>query len=795
MTQSILWFEQIGLADIAAVGGKNASLGEMINHLHHAGVSVPRGFATHADSFTQFLTQANLREQISDWLAAIDINNVSQLQTVAQRIREAVLAAPLPETLEMAIRDAYAQLANDKTSDFSVAVRSSATAEDLPQASFAGQQETYLNVCGIDNVLHAVKHVFASLFNDRAIAYRVHHGFAHADVAISAGIQQMVRSDRGASGVMFTLDTESGFDQVVLITGAYGLGEMVVQGAVNPDEFYVYKPNVTANKPAILRHNLGLKQQKMIYQQGNADQLQASVATVDVPDSERQQFCISDDDVIQLAKQALIIEQHYQCPMDIEWAKDGNDGKLYIVQARPETVQSQQQPIIERFRLTNSQDYPIKTRGRSIGQRVGQGKARIIASLADMDQLQPGDVLVTDMTDPDWEPVMKRAAAIVTNRGGRTCHAAIIARELAIPAVVGCHDATQVIQSGEVITVSCAEGDEGRVYAGLVPIDIERIDIEKMPDVPVKIMLNVGNPERAFDFQRLPNAGVGLARLEFLISQSIAIHPRALLTFDTLDADLQGIIRDRISGYASPVAYYIDKLTEGIASLGAAFWPKPVIVRFSDFKSNEYANLIGGKQFEPDEENPMLGFRGASRYVSDEFAECFALECKAVKYVRETMGLTNVEVMLPFVRTVAECKRVIDSLAQNGLVRGQQGLRVNMMCEIPSNAILAEQFLEYVDGFSIGSNDLTQLTLGLDRDSAVVAAQFDERDPAVMQLLANAIAACKQQGKYVGICGQGPSDHPDLARWLMQQGIESISLNPDSVLSTWLFLATGLASA
>ncbi|MCD6055592.1 MAG: phosphoenolpyruvate synthase [Gammaproteobacteria bacterium] len=787
MTDTILWFNQIGLNDIAVVGGKNASLGEMITQLHQAGVTVPNGFATRAESFRHFLQEAGLTDKINRMLSILDVENVKHLSETGSEIRKAILKADLPLNLEAAIREAYVILSQHNNADFSVAVRSSATAEDLPQASFAGQQETYLNVCGIDNVLQAVKQVFASLFNDRAIAYRVHHGFHHHDVAISAGIQRMVRSDRASSGVMFTLDTESGFDKVVFITGAYGLGEMVVQGAVNPDEFYVYKPNVLADKPAILRRNLGSKQQKMIY----AEDEGAAVRIVDVLAEDSQRFCINDRDISELAKQALIIEKHYQRPMDIEWAKDGIDGQLYIVQARPETVKSQvkQRNVIERFRLNKKSDHPLKASGRSIGQRIGQGKACIMKSLADMDELSAGDVLVADMTDPDWEPVMKRASAIVTNRGGRTCHAAIIARELGIPAVVGCQDATETIQSGEKITVSCAEGDEGFVYEGLIPFEIETINIDKMPSLPLKIMMNVGNPERAFDFQQLPNEGVGLARLEFLISQMIGIHPRALLHFDTLDHALQKTIQAKTACYASPVDFYVEKLTEGIASLSAAFWPKTVIVRLSDFKSNEYANLLGGECFEPKEENPMIGFRGASRYVSPQFSDCFALECQAVKNVRDKMGLTNVEIMLPFVRTVAECQQVIGALQHNGLVRRQNGLRVIMMCEIPSNAILAEQFLEYVDGFSIGSNDLTQLTLGLDRDSALVASHFDERNPAVLYLLERAISACKKANKYVGICGQGPSDHPDLAEWLLEKGIDSLSLNPDSVLSTWLLLA------
>lgn len=778
----------LGMRDLDQVGGKNSSLGEMISHLSSAGVSVPGGFATTADSFREFLSQDGLDKKIYEKLTALDTEDVCQLAVVGKQIREMIIDTSFTPEFERSVRSSYQKLAETIGHDnFSVAVRSSATAEDLPDASFAGQQETFLNVKGEDAVLAAIKLVFASLFNDRAIAYRVHHDFAHNEVALSAGIQQMIRSDLAVSGVMFTMDTESGFDQVVFITSSYGLGEMVVQGAVNPDEFYVHKPGIKAGKPAIIRRNLGSKALKMVYCEDPS--LERRVKTVDVDPAERLLFSLSKDEVEQLARQALIIEKHYGRPMDIEWAKDGVNGKLYILQARPETVKSRDnKQVLERYTLQTRGE--ILAEGRSIGQRIGQGKARVIKDVNEMHKVQPGDVLVSDMTDPDWEPVMKRASAIVTNRGGRTCHAAIIARELGIPAVVGCGDATKTIKDGDEVTVSCAEGDTGFVYTGLLPYERDQLDVETMPELPMKVMLNVGNPERAFAFQSIPNSGVGLARLEFLISNTIGIHPKALLEFDSLkDAELKKFISEKTVAYASPVEYYIERLKEGIATIAAAFYPKPVIVRLSDFKSNEYANLVGGSLYEPHEENPMLGFRGASRYVSSSFAECFALECKAVRRVREEMGLDNVEVMIPFVRTVSEASDVIEVLKKHGLERGKYGLRVIMMCELPSNALLANEFLRYFDGFSIGSNDLTQLTLGLDRDSGLVASQFDERNDAVKALLHMAISACKKEGKYIGICGQGPSDHQDFAQWLMKEGIESVSLNPDSVLETCLFLA------
>lgn len=784
----IIDLAHLGMRDLEQVGGKNASLGEMISHLASAGVSVPGGFATTADSFREFLAQNNLDKKIYEKLAQLDTNDVHRLAVVGKEIRQLIIDTPFTKKFEQEVRTAYEQLVHRIGHDnFSVAVRSSATAEDLPDASFAGQQETFLNVKGIDAVLDSIKQVFASLFNDRAIAYRTHHQFEHHDVALSAGIQQMVRSDLAVSGVMFTMDTESGFDQVVFITSSYGLGEMVVQGAVNPDEFYVHKPGLQAGRPAVIRRNLGSKALKMVY--CDDPKLNRRVKTVDVDADLRLRFSLTADEVENLARQALIIEKHYGRPMDIEWAKDGVDGQLYILQARPETVKSRDnKQILERYTLQGKGK--VLAEGRSIGQRIGQGKARIIKDVSEMDRVKPGDVLISDMTDPDWEPVMKRAAAIVTNRGGRTCHAAIIARELGIPAVVGCGDATKTIRDGDEVTVSCAEGDSGFVYAGLLPFEQVRLDVETMPELPMKVMLNVGNPERAFTFQSIPNSGVGLARLEFLISNTIGIHPRALLDFDSLqDAELKQFISEKTAAYASPVEYYIERLKEGIATIAAAFYPKSVIVRLSDFKSNEYANLVGGSLYEPHEENPMLGFRGASRYVSPLFKECFALECKAVRRVREEMGLTNVEVMIPFVRTVSEAKDVIRVLKEHGLERGKHGLRVIMMCELPSNALLAKEFLEHFDGFSIGSNDLTQLTLGLDRDSGLIAAQFDERNEAVKALLHMAISACKEAGKYIGICGQGPSDHQDFAQWLMKEGIESVSLNPDSVLETCLFLA------
>ncbi len=780
--------QQLGMADLEQVGGKNASLGEMISCLSSNGVSVPTGFATTADSFREFLAHNGLDKKIYELLTALDANDVRQLAIVGKKIREMVINAPFTSAFEDAVRTAYHNLT--KTighEDFSVAVRSSATAEDLPDASFAGQQETYLNVKGEEAVLLAIKQVFASLFNDRAITYRVHHGFAHQDVALSAGIQQMIRSDMAVSGVMFTIDTESGFDQVVFINSSYGLGEMVVQGAVNPDEFYVHKPSLRAGHSAVVRRTLGSKAIKMIYCDDPKEA--RTVKTVQVDMAAQQQFSLTTAEVEQLASQALIIEKHYGRPMDIEWAKDGNDGRLYILQARPETVKSRDnKQILERYSL--KKQGKVLSEGRSIGQRIGQGRVRIIDDISEMHRVQPGDILVSDMTDPDWEPVMKRAAAIVTNRGGRTCHAAIIARELGIPAVVGCGDATKTIRDGDEVTVSCAEGDTGFVYEGILPFELVKLDVDTMPDLPVNVMLNVGNPERAFAFQSIPNGGVGLARVEFLISSAIGIHPKALLQYDMLeDKNLKKLIDEKTAAYASPVEYYIERLKEGVATIAAAFYPKPVIVRLSDFKSNEYANLAGGDLYEPHEENPMLGFRGASRYVSPNFSDCFALECVAIKRVREDMGLTNVEVMIPFVRTVTEAEQVITVLKTHGLERGKNGLRIIMMCELPSNALLANEFLEHFDGFSIGSNDLTQLTLGLDRDSGLVASQFDERDPAVKALLHMAISACKKQGKYIGICGQGPSDHPDFAEWLMDEGIDSMSLNPDSVLETCLFLA------
>ena len=780
-----LKFETLGMADIERVGGKNASLGEMIHHLTDAGVRVPGGFATTAEAYREFLSSNGLWERIDEALAKLDIEDVQALSAAGAQIRQWIIDAPLQAPLEHAISAAYQDLQAAAGGDFTVAVRSSATAEDLPDASFAGQQETFLNVHGLDQVLHAIKEVFASLYNDRAIAYRVHHGFEHSQVALSAGVQRMVRSDLGASGVMFTLDTESGFDQAVFITAAYGLGETVVQGAVNPDEFYVFKPTLREGRHAIVRRNLGAKAIKMVYSETSEG---GRVKIIDVPPAERQQFALSDAEIHDLARQALIIEDHYGRPMDIEWGKDGVDGKLYILQARPETVKSQTQAqTMQRYQLSKRSD--VLVTGRSIGQRIGSGTARIINAIRQMHLVQPGDVLVTDMTTPDWEPIMKRASAIVTNRGGRTCHAAIIARELGIPAVVGCGNATEVILHGTEVTVSCAEGDTGFIYAGLIDYQIRETDLSEMPEIGFKLAMIVGNPDRAFDFAHLPSHGVGLARLEFIINRMIGIHPKALLEFDHLPAGIKQRVQAQIAGYPDPVSFYIEKLTEGVATIAAAFYPKPVIVRLSDFKSNEYAALLGGELYEPHEENPMLGFRGASRYLADSFRDCFELECRAMHKVREEMGLSNVELMVPFVRTLGEARGVVELLKQNGLERGKDGLKIIMMCELPSNALLAEQFLENFDGFSIGSNDLTQLTLGLDRDSGLVAELFDERDPAVKALLHRAIQACRQQGKYVGICGQGPSDHPDLAQWLMSEGIESVSLNPDTVVETWLFLA------
>ncbi|UCP16308.1 phosphoenolpyruvate synthase [Aeromonas media] len=784
MQQYVLWYEQLGMQDVERVGGKNASLGEMISNLSGAGVSVPGGFATTAFAFNEFLELSGLNGKIHDLLDSLDVDDIAALNKAGQQIRDWVVDAPFQPALEQAVRAAYDKLSAGLEASF--AVRSSATAEDMPDASFAGQQETFLNVRGIDAVMTAIKHVFASLFNDRAISYRVHQGYDHKGVALSAGVQRMVRSDLAASGVMFTLDTESGFNDVVFITGAQGLGEMVVQGAVNPDEFYVHKPTLKAGRPAVVRKTLGSKLIKMTYSEDAGHGRQVKI--VDTVEAERNRFCITDEEVMALAKQALIIEQHYGRPMDIEWAKDGQDGQLYIVQARPETVRSRQEAnTLERFALKQSGKVLIE--GRAIGHKIGSGPARVISSISQMDEVQPGDVLVTDMTDPDWEPIMKRASAIVTNRGGRTCHAAIIARELGIPAVVGCGDATDRIEAGQLITVSCAEGDTGFIYDGELDFDVAVTEVGNMPPLPIKIMMNVGNPDRAFDFAQLPNAGVGLARLEFIINRMIGVHPKALLEFDQQTPELKATITRMIAGYDSPREYYVAKLSEGIATLAAAFWPERVIVRMSDFKSNEYANLVGGRGYEPHEENPMIGFRGASRYIADSFRPCFALECEAMKRVRDVMGLTNVEVMIPFVRTVGEAEQVVEILAENGLRRGERGLKVIMMCELPSNALLADKFLEHFDGFSIGSNDMTQLTLGLDRDSGLIAHLFDERNEAVKALLAMAITAARKAGKYVGICGQGPSDHPDFAAWLVEQGIDSVSLNPDTVVDTWLYLA------
>ena len=785
MNQNILWLHELRLADLARVGGKNSSLGEMIGHLAGLGVSVPGGFATTAEAFQAFIAHNDLHQRIYDRLATLDVEDVPALTAAGRQIRDWVIDAPLQPELDAGIRAAYAQLCADNGGgEVAVAVRSSATAEDLPDASFAGQQETFLNVTGADDVVHKVKEVFASLYNDRAIAYRVHHGFKHEDVFLSAGVQLMVRSGTGASGVLFTLDTESGFRDVVFITASYGLGEMVVQGAVNPDEFYVYKPTLRQGKPAILRRSLGSKAIRMVY----SDQPGERVRTEDTPEALRNQFSISDEDVHELARQALVIEQHYGRPMDVEWGKDGTNGKLYILQARPETVKSRAKATqIERYTLGRRGE--VVAEGRAIGQKIGSGVARVVRSLEDMERVQPGDVLVADMTDPDWEPVMKRASAIVTNRGGRTCHAAIIARELGVPAVVGTGNALEKISDGQEVTVSCAEGDTGFIYAGDLPFERTTTDLADMPPAPLKIMMNVANPERAFDFGQLPNAGIGLARLEMIIASHIGVHPKALLEYASQDAETKKKIDARIAGYSDPVGFYVDRLAEGIATLTASVAPQPVIVRLSDFKSNEYANLIGGHRYEPEEENPMIGFRGASRYVDPSFADAFALECKAVLKVRNEMGLDNLWVMIPFVRTLDEGRKVIEVLAANGLVQGQDGLKIIMMCEVPSNALLADEFLEIFDGFSIGSNDMTQLTLGLDRDSSIVAGLFDERDPAVKKMLSMAIKAARAKGKYVGICGQGPSDHPDLAEWLMAEGIESLSLNPDTVVDTWLKLA------
>ncbi|WP_442871436.1 phosphoenolpyruvate synthase [Candidatus Thiodiazotropha sp. CDECU1] len=788
MNEQIIWFQHLKMQNVDQVGGKNASLGEMISGLADAGVSVPGGFATTAHAYREFLRHNGLAERIDPLLKALDVEDVTALAEAGKTIRQWVVDAPFPESLQVAVTEAYKQLTGDTDTPPSVAVRSSATAEDLPDASFAGQQETFLNVQGLDEVMVAIKEVFASLYNDRAISYRVHQGFAHEDVALSAGIQRMVRSDIGSSGVMFTLDTESGFKDAVFITSSYGLGETVVQGSVNPDEFYVHKGNVEAGRPAILRRNLGGKAIKMVY--GQADE--ERVVTVAVPEQQRRQFSLTNEQVESLAQMAITIEKHYQRPMDIEWGLDGSDGQLYILQARPETVESRvDASTVERFKLEEKGQ--VLAQGRAIGQRIGSGVAKVIHNASEMAKVEPGDVLITDMTDPDWEPVMKRASAIVTNRGGRTCHAAIIARELGIPAVVGCNDATETLQEGQEVTVSCAEGDDGFIYQGLLKFSISRGDVTSLPEPPAKIMMNVANPSRAFAFSRIPNSGIGLARLEFIINTTIGVHPRALMEFDNLPSDIKSSVQKQIDGYSAPVEFYVDKLVEGISTLAAAFNGKPVIVRMSDFKSNEYANLIGGKLYEPEEENPMIGFRGASRYISQSFRPCFELECRALKRVREEMGFDNVEIMIPFVRTLDEAAAVIQLLEENGLKRGENGLKVIMMCELPSNAVLAKDFLEYFDGFSIGSNDMTQLTLGLDRDSGLVANSFDERDPAVKRMLGMAIQACNEAGKYVGICGQGPSDYPDLAEWLVEQGIQSMSLNPDTVIDTWRLLA-GLES-
>ncbi len=785
MAMRVAWLKDLRLGDLAEVGGKNSSLGEMIGALAAAGIRVPGGFATTASAFREFIGSNALEKRIEERLAALDPTDVSALAACGKEIRGWILQAPFPEALEQEIRDCYQQLERELGAQASFAVRSSATAEDLPEASFAGQQETFLNIRGADNVLEAIRHVFASLYNDRAISYRAHQGFAHGAVALSAAVQQMVRSDLGASGVLFTLDTESGFRDVVFITSAYGLGEMVVQGAVNPDEFYVHKPMLEKGRPAIVRRALGSKLQKMVF--AKSATAGKSTRVEEVGEAERHRFSLADADVLELARYAMAIERHYGRPMDIEWAKDGSDGRLYVLQARPETVKSRKRDVEERFALKGSSRVLVS--GRAIGHKIGSGTVRVVPDASQMSKVKEGDILVTDMTDPNWEPVMKVAAAIVTNRGGRTCHAAIIARELGIPAVVGCGEATHRLKDGLQVTVSCAEGDTGNVYEGLIPFEVSSRERGEMPRIPVKITMNVGNPELAFEFAQLPNAGVGLARLEFIINNEIGVHPRACLEFDRLPGGLKAKLAEKTRGYASPKEFFREKMVEGVATIAAAFWPKQVIVRLSDFKSNEYRKLLGGELYEPEEENPMLGFRGASRYVAESFRDCFELECAAMRKVRDELGLTNVELMVPFVRTVGEAKQVLGLLEASGLERGRNGLRIVMMCELPSNAILADEFLELFDGFSIGSNDLTQLTLGLDRDSGLVAEGFDERDAAVKALLAMAIRACRKQGKYVGICGQGPSDHPDLARWLMEQGIESMSLNPDTVVSTWIALA------
>jgi pyruvate,water dikinase len=781
----VAWLKDLRMADLEQVGGKNASLGEMMSGLAAAGIRVPGGFATTAQAFRELLSANGLDKRIEGCVGKVDTSDVKALAECGAEIRSWILKAPFSAEFERDIRSKYQELTSQTSTETSFAVRSSATAEDLPEASFAGQQETFLNIRGIDNVLEAIRHVFASLYNDRAISYRVHHGFDHASVALSAAVQQMVRSDLGSSGVTFTLDTESGFRDVVFITSAYGLGELLVQGAVNPDEFYVHKPMLEKGRPAIVRRSLGSKLQRMVF--GKSDKAGRSTRVVDVPEAERNSFSLKDNEVLELARYAVAIERHYGRPMDIEWAKDGADGRIYVLQARPETVKSRTRDVEERYALKGSSRTLVS--GRAIGHKIGSGTVRVIRDATQMARVKKGDVLVTDMTDPNWEPVMKLAAAIVTNRGGRTCHAAIIARELGIPAVVGCGDATQRLKDGQPVTVSCAEGDTGNVFEGLLPFEVSSRERGEMPRIPVKIAMNVGNPELAFEFAQLPNAGVGLARLEFIINNEIGVHPRACLEYADLPSGLKKKLDEKTRGYANPRSFYRDKLVEGVATIAAAFWPKPVIVRLSDFKSNEYKKLLGGERYEPDEENPMLGWRGASRYIAPDFRECFEMECAAMKKVRDELGLTNVELMVPFVRTVGEAKAVLKLLADNGLERGKNSLKIVMMCELPSNAILADEFLELFDGFSIGSNDLTQLTLGLDRDSGLVAESFDERDAAVKAMLAMAIRACRKHGKYVGICGQGPSDHPDLARWLMEQGIDSLSLNPDTVVSTWMALA------
>jgi pyruvate, water dikinase len=781
----LAWLKDLRLSDLPQVGGKNASLGEMTGALADAGIRVPGGFATTADAFREFLTANDLERRIAEKLKSLDCDDVNALTACGKQIRSWIMEAPFPEAIDREIRTFYQKLESETSSDASFAVRSSATAEDLPEASFAGQQETFLNIRGVENVLGAIRHVYASLYNDRAISYRVHHGFEHAEVALSAAVQQMVRSDLGAAGVLFTLDTESGFRDVVFITASYGLGELVVQGAVNPDEFYVHKPMLERGRPAIVRRALGSKLQKMVFASSQA--AGKSTRTVDVPEAERHRFSLTDAEVLELARYAVAIERHYGRPMDIEWGKDGSDGRIYVLQARPETVKSRKRDVEERYALKGRSR--VMVTGRAIGSKIGSGTVRVVPDASQMSRVKQGDVLVTDMTDPNWEPVMKLAAAIITNRGGRTCHAAIIARELGIPAVVGTGDATHKLKDGQAVTVSCAEGDTGSVFEGLLPFEVSSRERGEMPRIPVKISMNVGNPQLAFEFAQLPNAGVGLARLEFIINNEIGVHPRACLEYDKLEAALKRKVAEAARGYPDPRTFFIEKMVEGVATIAAAFWPKPVIVRLSDFKSNEYRKLLGGERYEPDEENPMLGFRGASRYIAPSFRECFELECAALRKVRDTLGLTNVELMVPFVRTLGEAKQVMALLDQNGLKRGGNGLRIVMMCELPSNAVLAEEFLELFDGFSIGSNDLTQLTLGLDRDSGLVAEGFDERDAAVKAMLAMAIRACRKHGKYVGICGQGPSDHPDLAQWLMEQGIESLSLNPDTVVSTWLALA------